>query len=60
MIDFLLNLIIRAFFAIVIALIFWGGIYWGYEFEKWNCNRVGMDFDYFVNGCVVRKNVKND
>lgn len=36
------------------------GIYWGYEFEKWNCNRVGMDFDYFVNGCVVRKNVKND
>lgn len=30
-------------------------IYWGYEFEKWNCNRAGMDFDYFVDGCVVRK-----
>jgi hypothetical protein len=23
--------------------------------QKWNCNRVGMDFAYFINGCVVRK-----
>lgn len=59
MIDFLLNLIIRAFFAAVIVLMFLGGIYLGNEFEKWNCNRVGMDFDYFVDGCVVRQNVKS-
>lgn len=42
MIDFLLNLIIRDLSAAIIVLIFWGGIYWGHEFEKWNCNRVGM------------------
>lgn len=52
--EFFIKLIVRAFFWSILGLIFWGGIYWGYEFEKWNCNRVGMDFDYFVDGCVVR------
>lgn len=25
------------------------------DFNKWNCNRVNMDYDIFVSGCVVRK-----
>lgn len=37
---------------VVIAVI---GVVVGYDIKRWNCDRVGMDADMFINGCVVRR-----
>lgn len=28
--------------------------YIGLQIRAWNCDRVGMDYDIFIQGCVVR------
>ena len=25
-----------------------------YSLNKWNCERVGMDYDIFIQGCIVK------
>ncbi len=40
-------------FILFVGLVFYFGVIC--PLLRWNCNRVGMDFDPFVKGCIVRK-----
>ena len=40
-------------FIFFVGLIFYFGIIC--PIQRWNCNRVGMDFTPFISGCIVRQ-----
>jgi len=53
--EFIL-IIIKSFFFVLSTLFAVLLLCAGIMFKIWNCDRVGMDFDFFVKGCVVRQN----
>lgn len=43
--------IIEGLITIVLLIVL---AYSVYALNKWNCKRVGMDYDIFVQGCIVK------